>query len=242
MVADTAESETASPGPDRAFEGDLTSFAYESIRESIVNLTFQPGDPLREASLAKLLGVSRTPIRSAIRRLQGEGFVTSVPPKGFVVAQISLEDVENAYRVLEVLEGLASRLAAEKISADGVAKLEQLANDLQAAAASGDLETWMVADKRFHDTIRRIAANTKLAQTTLLVYSTIDRVRHMHMREERDAERLADETKIHVSIAEAVIAHDGERAETITKRVFEEARIANLQLLRRWIMPLRRSF
>jgi DNA-binding GntR family transcriptional regulator len=242
MNADTTDLETTSSGARRSFEGDLTSFAYESIRASIVNLTFQPGEPLREASLAKLLEVSRTPIRSALRRLQGEGYVASVPPKGFVVAQISLEDVEHAYRVLEVLEGLASRLAAEQIASDNVAALKKLTNRFEDAARAGDLELWMETDQAFHDTIRAIANNAKLSQSCSLVYSTVDRVRHMHMREQRDAERLAEETRIHGSIAEAVIARDGERAEALTRRVFEDARVANVQLLRRWILPLRRSF
>lgn len=242
MDGDIARLDTDDEGRQPARQGDLTSYAYESIREAIISLTLQPGDPLRETSLANQFGVSRTPIRAALRRLESEGFVTLAPPRGFVVAQISIEDVENAYLVIELLEGLASRLAAERLTDEGETALRQLIAELKEASRLGDLDRWIEIDNALHRTIREIADNSILRQTSVVAFSTIERVRHMHMREQRDAGRLAEETAAHSSITKAILMRDGADAELQTRRLFASARVANLRLLNQWILPLRRSF
>src|SRR5262245_21752528 len=146
-------------------EPDRATRAYAEIREAILNLSLQPGQPLQEVALASWLGISRTPVREAIRRLQSEGLVESSPSRGVAVAQVSVEDVENAYLVLEVLEGLAGRLAAERLTDEGAAGLRRLMAQLQEAATAADLERWTQLDAEFHDRIRAIAANAKLGRT-----------------------------------------------------------------------------
>jgi DNA-binding GntR family transcriptional regulator len=223
-------------------EPDRATRAYAGIREAILNLSLQPGEPLHEVVLAERLGVSRTPVREAIRRLQSEGLVESSPSRGVAVAQVSVEDVENAYMVLEVLEGLAGRLAAQRITEDAANGLRRLISELQDAAVAADVERWTRLDAEFHDRVREIAANAKLSQTASLIYPVVERVRSTYLREGHQPDMMAVATEEHCAIGEAILAQDADRAEALTRRLFARAGADNVRLLKRWVSPLRRSF
>jgi DNA-binding GntR family transcriptional regulator len=223
-------------------EPDRATRAYQDIRAAILSLTFQPGQPLQEQALAQWLGTSRTPVREAIRRLQAEGLVETSPSRGVVVAQLSVEDVENAYLVLEVLEGLASRMAAQRLTEDGATAIRRLLDELREAAAGADLERWARADADLHDTVREIAGNAKLSQLAGLVYPVIERVRSIYLRDGSEPDRLAMATADHCAMGEAILAGDAQRAESLARHVFAWGGAANARLLRHWVLPLRRSF
>lgn len=89
---------------------------YAALRAGIVSLQFKPGSMIQEESLARQLGVSRTPIREALRRLAQEGLVQTVPKKGTIVAGISLNDIREVFQIRLALEPLATRLAASTVS------------------------------------------------------------------------------------------------------------------------------
>jgi DNA-binding GntR family transcriptional regulator len=223
-------------------ERDLARRAYQAIRAAILDLSFQPGQQLQESFLAKWLGTSRTPVREAIRRLAGEGLIEISATRRVVVAQVSVADVENAYLVIEVLEGLSSRLAAERLTDADAAALAILLDQMQATATDPDVEGWIKVDARLHETIREIAANPKLTQTANLVYPTIERVRNTFLREGPEPDRLALATADHRALGEAILARDAARAEELARRLFAKARQDNVRLLQRWVAPLRRSF
>lgn len=223
-------------------EPDLATRAYEGIREAILNLSFQPGQPLQEMALASWLGTSRTPVREAIRRLQSEGLVEGSPSRGVIVAQVSVDDVEHAYQVIELLEGLAGRLAAQRLTDAGAIRLRRLMEQLQAAAVAAGRKRWTQIDAEFHDTIREIAANPKLSQVANLVYPVIERVRSLYLLEGHEPDTMAVATADHCAIGEAILARDAARAEDLTRQLFAKAGADNVRLLRRWVSPLRRSF
>lgn len=222
--------------------GDLATTAYRRIRDAILRLEFQPGQRLQEVEIASWLGISRTPVREAFRRLQAEGLLQSLATRGVVVAEVSIEDVDDAYRVIEMLEALASRLAAERLTVDGAAAIRALLGQMQEAAAATELERWARVDVDLHAAIRTVAANAKLTQVADLVYPVIDRVRHLHLREGSEPERLAAETAAHRRLGEAILAQDGALAEQLVRALFAKARLDNVRLLRRWVAPLRRNF
>jgi len=221
--------------------GDLAAYAYAKIRAAIISLEFQPGEALQETALARRLGASRTPVREALRRLQGEGLVDVAPSKGMIVAQVSVQDVENAYFVIEVLEGVSARLAALRRDAAEADALRQVMARFTSAEPPA-LDDWIRVDGAFHDVIRQMAGNPKLIQASAMVYPVIERVRHMHLREHHDADRIADQSAAHLAIGQAILDGDGERAETLMRDLFRLARIDNVRLLRQWIVPLRSSF
>lgn len=223
-------------------DGDLAARAYRGIREAILSTSLQPGQPLQEGALADWLGTSRTPVREAIRRLHSEGLVESAMTRGFVVAQVSVEDVDHAYRVIEVLEGLSSRMAAERLDDQHAAGLRRLLAAMRTAAASRNLDDWARTDVALHDHILAIAANPKLTQMAGLVYPVVERVRNIYLREGTEPDRLARITEEHGDLGDAILARDPERAEILARRLFAEAGRDNVRLLRQWVVPLRRSF
>lgn len=222
--------------------GDLATTAYRRIREAILRMEFQPGQRLQEVEIAAWLGISRTPVRESFRRLQAEGLLQSLATRGVTVAEFSIEEVDDAYLVIEMLEAVSSRLAAERLTDDGAQAIRLLLEQMQEAAADTELERWAKVDDDFHTTIRAIANNPKLRQVADLVYPIIERVRHFYLREGSEPERLAAATTAHRRLGEAILAHDGERAEQLARELFANARQDNVRLLRRWVAPLRRSF
>lgn len=225
-----------------AREPDLATRAYDGIREAILGLTFQPGQQLNELALARWLGTSRTPVREAMRRLQSEGLVESSPSRGVVVTQVSVEDVEHAYQVIEVIEGLASRLAAQRLTTETEGSLQRPLTWLREAAVAGELEQWTQADAEFHDAVRMVAANPKLSQTANLAYSVVERVRNIYLREGHQPDALAMATAAHCALGAAILARDGARAEELTRQLFAAAGADNVRLLKLWVSPLRRNF
>jgi DNA-binding GntR family transcriptional regulator len=133
---------------ERTTDRSTTDQAYATLRAAIVDLRVQPGEFLQESALARRLGMSRTPVREALRRLQGEGLVAPAPLKGVRVVEPTVENVDNASLALEVLEGLASRLAAHRRSAEGMTDLEAGCSAMRAAFGAGDLDAWVTADGR----------------------------------------------------------------------------------------------
>lgn len=222
--------------------GDLASTAYRRIRDAVLRMEFQPGQRLQETDVAAWLGVSRTPVREAFRRLQAEGLLLSLAARGVVVPEVSVDEIDDAYRVIEMLEALASRQAAERLTEDGAASLRALLGQMQEATAATELERWAGIDVDLHAAIRASAANPKLTQIAGLVYPVIDRVRHLHLREGSEPERLAAETVAHRHLGEAILDRNGEQAEILVRKLFTKARQDNVRLLRRWVAPLRRSF
>jgi DNA-binding GntR family transcriptional regulator len=220
--------------------GDLAAYAYAAIRAAVISLEFHPGEALQETALARRLGASRTPVREALRRLQGEGLVDVAPSKGMIVSQVSVQDVENAYYIIEALEGVSARLASERREPGAADGLKEVMDRF--ATSTLDLDDWIRIDSAFHDAIRQMASNPKLVQTSSMVYPVIERVRHMHLREHPDAAVVADQSAAHIAIGRAILNGDGERAESLMRELFRLARIDNVRLLRQWIVPLRSSF
>lgn len=219
-----------------------TAHVYHEIRKAIADHTFESGQHLQEAFLADWLGVSRTPVREALRHLERDGLVVPNRARGVVVAQVTIEDIAHGYLLLEVLEGLAARLAAQSITDDEVVELRQMLDEMRAAAATGDFNRWAIADADLHERIRFIAACHKLSELTALVYPVLDRVRNMYLTDGADPEIRAHLMARHLAMGEAIIARDPERAEHLARALFAEGGQANVALLQRWISPLLRSF
>lgn len=146
-------------GPAGQGKPTTASAAYDAIRDRILSGAIRPGDRLRETELAETLGLSRTPVREAIRRLEQDGLVQHVPHRGVVVRTLSNQAVTELYLVREVLEGTAARLAAQHASGAEIAALEGLLDtqppaheDIGAAEASR-------RNAVFHGAIRDAAHN-----------------------------------------------------------------------------------
>ena len=134
------------------------------LRKAILEGTLQPGQRLRQDDIASSLGVSRIPVREALRQLEAEGFVVTVPHRGTVVAGLSAEDIEEIYLMRVALEGLAARLAAVKIGPRELTEMHELHLQIERASQSPDLQEFLRLDRSFHATHYSSALRPRLWQ------------------------------------------------------------------------------
>jgi len=151
--------------------------AYERIKSEILAFRLKPLAPLSEVALAQRLGVSRTPIREAIRRLEREGYVWVAPHKGAFVTPVSLDDVVEIYLIRELLEGAAAAMAAQRIAP---ATIERLRNQLAAVDVGGRLhvERMAAVDAEIHTAILRAAGLPKLSALVGAMNEQAQRMRY----------------------------------------------------------------
>ena len=131
----------------------LRELVYLELKRKILTGEIAADTRLMEIKLAELMNVSRTPIRDAIRQLSHDGLVTIEPRKGAYVSKISIKDMVDVFEVREALEGLAAYLAAQRITEEKKAELEELTREYERAVLNGDKEALVHYDEKFHSCI-----------------------------------------------------------------------------------------
>lgn len=170
-------------GGARGARVSLVERAYEEIRRRILDNEYQPAQQVLEHELAADLGMSRTPVREALVRLQNEGFVRLIPRHGMRVVPLSLADLRDMYEVLTALEMTAvERLVKLERSSEVLAPLEKALDDMDRALASGNVDSWVQADERFHRTLIELSGNARLAAMAFSVWEQGHRARMMTVR------------------------------------------------------------
>ena len=142
----------------------LRDVVFNTLRQAILRGELTPGERLMEIQLANKLGVSRTPIREAIRKLELEGLVLMIPRKGAEVAEITEKSLRDVLEVRRALEELSVQLACEKITKEEIRELERVAKEFQQVVKSSDITEIAEVDVRFHDIIYTATDNQKLIQ------------------------------------------------------------------------------
>jgi len=142
----------------------LSQDIAESIKTAIIKGKFKPGEKISEGDLAESMGISRTPLREAFRKLENEGFIQIIPRKGAVVADIDAEEAINLYEIKSTLEGLAARLAASKMKEKAIGKLEKVNEELKELIDKNDLESFYRVHTRFHEGFVKLCGNKRLIQ------------------------------------------------------------------------------
>jgi len=189
----------------------LREIVFESMREAILSGVLQPGERLMEIQLAEEMGVSRTPVREAIRKLELENFVVMIPRKGAYVAGVSSKDVADVFEIRSALEGLAAGLAAERITED---ELEQMERVLFYRANEGelDLEQIVKSDTDFHALVYKASRNDRLIQILENLREQIQRFRATSLAVPGRNKLALEE---HRMIVEALRNHDSEEAQAL---------------------------
>lgn len=142
----------------------LSEDIAESIKTAIIKGKFKPGEKISEGELAESMGISRTPLREAFRKLENEGFIRIIPRKGAVVANIDAEEAINLYEIKSTLEGLAARLAASNMKTKDIDKLEKINNELKELIDKNDLESFYKVHTKFHEGFVKLCGNRRLIQ------------------------------------------------------------------------------
>ncbi|MFV1956427.1 MAG: GntR family transcriptional regulator [bacterium] len=135
-----------------------------SIKTAIIKGKFKPGEKISEGDLAESMGISRTPLREAFRKLENEGFITIIPRKGAIVTGIDPEEANDLYIIKGTLEGLAARLATPNIKEKDIEKLEKINNELRELIDSNDLEAFYRLHRKFHMLFVKLSGNKRLIQ------------------------------------------------------------------------------
>ncbi|MDE6904691.1 MAG: GntR family transcriptional regulator [Lachnospiraceae bacterium] len=171
----------------------LRDVVFNTLREAILKGELKPGERLMELQLASKLGVSRTPIREAIRMLQQEGLAVTIPRRGAEVAKMTEKNMEDVLQIREALEILAVQLACEKVTEQQIVHLGEAVEEFERAVKTGDLKQITQSDIDFHDKIYEAADNPKLVSLLNNIREQIYRYRVEYLKEEENYPNLVEE-------------------------------------------------
>lgn len=213
--------EPVRPAPVIAEAPLIRDQVYEVLLDKLIGGELQPGDRITERVTAGELGVSTTPVKEALRRLENEGFVRTMPRRGIVVSDHALAAVEHAITVRAWLEGLAARLAATQFADDPRnAQASSAYRELSAALAAmkdpirRSVDETVDINSRFHDAIRTLAGNRVITQFVGILLGVDAAIRRRALS---DPDELQHGNREHIQIAEAVLAGKADQAEDLMR-------------------------
>ncbi|GAA0794781.1 GntR family transcriptional regulator [Clostridium sp. AF19-22AC] len=207
----------------------LRDVVFNTLRQAILRGELKPGERLMEIQLANKLGVSRTPIREAIRKLELEGLVLMIPRKGAEVAEITEKNLRDVLEVRGALEELAIRLACDRIDKEGIENLKQAAKDFEGVLDSEDITRIAEADVAFHDIIYLATDNERLIQLLNNLREQMYRYRVEYLKQKECHSKLLAE---HQDMICAIEQGDSDRAADITSQHIENQVEAVIDILR----------
>lgn len=195
----------------------LRDVVFENLREAILNAKLTPGQRLMEVQLAETLGVSRTPIREAIRKLELEGLVVMIPRKGAYVADMSIKDISEVLEIRGSLEGLAAYLASERMTDEDIKNLEKISKEI---TKEKDIDEILKKDVEFHEYIFKSTNNKRLHQLINSLWEQVYRFRVSYISDNESIDNIINEHKL---IIEAIKNRDCELAQKYAKQHIEKA-------------------
>lgn len=206
----------------------LRDMVFDVLMNAIMRGQLSPGERLLEVQLAEEMGVSRTPVREAIRRLEMEGFVVMLPRKGAYVAGLSIADVENVYEIRTALETLAVRLAAQRMQDEDYRQLDELSQRMQATWQEGDVDSWVKLDASFHELLYKFSRNDRLVQLMSNVMEQLSRYRIISLANVEVRHNSLDE---HREVIAALRRRDSEGAAAAAAQHIENTKQSLVKML-----------
>jgi DNA-binding GntR family transcriptional regulator len=200
-------------------------FVATRLREAILRGDLAPGERLDESALAVALGVSRTPIRSALRVLAAESLVDLHPHRGAIVSELSPDELNEVYLVRMILEGTAARLAAPRMDAERIAVLEVLIQELE---STEDPDQWLAINNQFHATIYQAANRPRM----LSIIEYVRNIATPYIRQFIEIrEHMESSRDDHRRIFEACKKRDGQLAESEIRKHLQDVAQANVEFV-----------
>jgi len=184
------------------------------IRRLLVTGELAPGTPVRQEAVADRLAVSRVPVREALKVLEGEGHVVYLPRRGYVVSELSVADLSEVYRLRELLEAEAIRVAVPRLDDVTVAAIERAAHDVDAAGRRGDLVAMTSCNRDFHFLLFDAAGMPRLSRTLRQLWDATDVYRGVYFAGTGNRRRVADD---HAALVAALRARDVRAAVAVQK-------------------------
>lgn len=207
----------------------LRDVVFNTLRKSILTGELKPGERLMEIHLANQLGVSRTPIREAIRKLELEGLVIMIPRRGAEVAQITEKSMKDVLEVRRALDALCAELACDRISEEGLAALKDACGQFEQCVAGRDAQRIAQADVALHDIILQATGNQRLIQMVNNLAEQMYRYRFEYIKDSSQHERLVEEHKI---IYQSILNKDKETAAAAARTHIDNQKKAIIRQIR----------
>jgi DNA-binding GntR family transcriptional regulator len=189
----------------------LAATVLDRIRDAIVSGLLVPGSHIDQMQLASDLRVSLVPVREALKKLEGEGFVQIIPRRGAFVAHSSQADMRELYFAREVIEGQAAYYSLEGLGSGDLSELERLAEQMHMALISDQYEAFLDLDRSFHFLIYRSAGSHYLTETIQKMWELTERYRFRYLYLKEHAQRIHEE---HYNIIHACCSRDKDGLQT----------------------------
>lgn len=198
-------------------DNSLRGRVFRKLREDILSGVYEDQEELREITIGEELGVSRTPVREALRQLELEGLVTIIPNKGAYVTSITAKDVADIYHVRSMLEGLCARWATEHITEEQIGKLEEILvlSEFHVQRGNGDTAQVSELDGKFHQVLYEASDSRILEHVLSDFHKYVQMARKLSVKKKERAERSIAE---HRDILEAIKRKDADRAERLANQ------------------------
>lgn len=190
----------------------LSAQVFHTLREEILMGKYQKDEELKEKTIGEELGVSRTPVREALRQLELEGLVTIIPNRGAFVVGISKSDIQDIYEIRSLLEGLCAKWAAVNISEKQIQELEENNYLTDFHIAKGHYEQIVELDNRFHEILYEASDSKVLNHTLSDFHHYVERVRKVSLGSPK---RASESNEEHRKIVEALKVHDTKQAQKL---------------------------
>jgi DNA-binding GntR family transcriptional regulator len=191
-----------------------SDFAYTKLRERILSGEFAPGQVLNQATLARTIGISTTPLREALRRLKSEGLVELDAHRDARVTELTPEEARDLLEVRRSLDPLAASLAAERRTKSDIKEIREAAKGVEPLRRDFGVDH-LIAHRRFHAAIYRASHNDLLIATLDGLWDKADRYRRLGLAVERSQQERDEKAAEHAQLAECVIAGDAEGAAAV---------------------------
>ena len=207
----------------------LRDVVFNTLRQAILTGELKPGERLMEIHLANRLGVSRTPIREAIRKLELEGLVTMIPRRGTEVAQITEKSMSDVLEVRRAMDALCVELACERITDEELAELKKACEGFEQAVRTKDAKKIAQADVELHDIIVQATGNQRLIQLVNNLSEQMYRYRFEYIKDFTQHEKLVEEHRI---MYESLVRKDAETASAAAKTHIDNQKKAIIKQIR----------
>jgi len=198
---------------------------YDRLKDAIITGMLRPLERISENKVAADFGLSRTPVRQALQRLEAEGLIQVVPKRGSFVSRPTVEDILEIYQIRTPLEAVCARVAAERIEESQLTLLDRLVRVEQARGPGRAADRSLRAAAQFHAVIYGCSRNQRMATLLVDLQNQVHRVRVLWPS---TVARLGDTWSEHAAIVEALRARDGAAAERLMTEHLEKARLSTL--------------
>lgn len=203
---------------------------FEYLKNAIIDQTIEPGSRLVESKIADMLGISRTPLREALHKLEREDWIEKIPSGGFKVVTLTNDDIEQTFGIRSVLEAYAARLAAENFQDKDLLPLEKKIKEYQNCLESKkNIDKLHKINTQFHDLLYSLSKSPKLIKMINQLQAQISRFRQIILKQEEYARKSSDD---HVKMLEAIKKRDGQKVEQLVRQHIIKGKYAVLTELK----------